>query len=83
MTNLYIPRDESFSGCLIQLVDDVEFWFPPGNGSIVEYRAASRLGNYDFDYNRKRIKVSHSYNLNLVLDTIAVMHMMTQGILYL
>lgn len=40
-----------------QLVDDVEFWFPPGNDSIVEYRSASRLGNFDFDYNRKRIKV--------------------------
>jgi uncharacterized protein (DUF1499 family) len=42
----------------IQLVDDVEFWFPPGKNTIVEYRSASRLGNYDFDYNRKRIKVS-------------------------
>lgn len=42
----------------IQLVDDVEFWFPPGRNSIVEYRAASRLGNYDFDYNKKRIKVT-------------------------
>lgn len=42
---------------LMQLVDDVEFWFPPGKSSIVEYRSASRLGNFDFDYNRKRIKV--------------------------
>ena len=40
-----------------QFVDDVEFWFPPGKGSIVEYRSASRLGNFDFDVNRKRIKV--------------------------
>ncbi|KAL7238680.1 hypothetical protein ACSBR2_004722 [Camellia fascicularis] len=39
------------------LVDDVEFWFPPGEKSIVEYRSASRLGNFDFDANRKRIKV--------------------------
>ncbi|KAI8023189.1 hypothetical protein LOK49_LG03G02479 [Camellia lanceoleosa] len=38
------------------LVDDVEFWFPPGKKSIVEYRSASRLGNFDFDANRKRIK---------------------------
>ncbi|XP_028097607.1 uncharacterized protein LOC114297394 [Camellia sinensis] len=38
------------------LVDDVEFWFPPGEKSIVEYRSASRLGNFDFDANRKRIK---------------------------
>lgn len=37
-------------------VDDVEFWFPPGKKSLVEYRSASRLGNYDFDINRKRIK---------------------------
>ncbi|KAF2282666.1 hypothetical protein GH714_043776 [Hevea brasiliensis] len=41
---------------ILGLVDDVEFWFPPGNNSIVEYRSASRLGNFDFDYNRKRIK---------------------------
>ncbi|XP_044493990.1 uncharacterized protein LOC123217220 [Mangifera indica] len=41
---------------ILGLVDDVEFWFPPGKESIVEYRAASRLGNFDFDYNRKRIK---------------------------
>ncbi|KAL4621661.1 hypothetical protein ACB092_06G245200 [Castanea dentata] len=41
---------------ILGLVDDVEFWFPPGRNSIVEYRAASRLGNYDFDYNKKRIK---------------------------
>lgn len=37
-------------------VDDVEFWFPPGNRSIVEYRSASRLGQTDFDANRKRIR---------------------------
>ena len=41
----------------MQFVDDVEFWFPPGKDSIVEYRSASRLGNFDFDINRKRIKV--------------------------
>nr|XP_023916267.1 uncharacterized protein LOC112027847 [Quercus suber]POF05771.1 hypothetical protein CFP56_43522 [Quercus suber] len=41
---------------ILGLVDDVEFWFPPGKNSIVEYRSASRLGNYDFDYNKKRIK---------------------------
>lgn len=40
-----------------QFVDDVEFWFPPNKGSTVEYRSASRLGNFDFDLNRKRIKV--------------------------
>ncbi|PSS11816.1 Serine/threonine-protein kinase C70.05c [Actinidia chinensis var. chinensis] len=41
---------------ILGLVDDVEFWFPPGKKSIVEYRSASRVGNFDFDANRKRIK---------------------------
>ncbi|XP_074279961.1 uncharacterized protein LOC141605182 [Silene latifolia] len=41
---------------ILGFVDDVEFWFPPGKKSIVEYRSASRLGSFDFDVNRKRIK---------------------------
>ncbi|XP_022770289.1 uncharacterized protein LOC111313792 [Durio zibethinus] len=41
---------------ILGFVDDVEFWFPPGKNSIVEYRSASRIGNFDFDVNRKRIK---------------------------
>ncbi|XP_061348607.1 uncharacterized protein LOC133293986 [Gastrolobium bilobum] len=41
---------------ILGLVDDVEFWFPPDKDSIVEYRSASRFGNFDFDVNRKRIK---------------------------
>ncbi|CAM8994245.1 unnamed protein product [Rhodiola kirilowii] len=41
---------------ILGLVDDVEFWFPPGKDSIVEYRSASRMGIMDFDANRKRIK---------------------------
>ncbi|KAI4356807.1 hypothetical protein L6164_000795 [Bauhinia variegata] len=41
---------------ILGFVDDVEFWFPPGKNSTVEYRSASRLGNFDFDVNRKRIK---------------------------
>ncbi|KAJ1407222.1 hypothetical protein SESBI_24546 [Sesbania bispinosa] len=41
---------------IMGFVDDVEFWFPPDRDSIVEYRSASRLGNFDFDVNRKRIK---------------------------
>ncbi|KAK6162491.1 hypothetical protein DH2020_002332 [Rehmannia glutinosa] len=41
---------------IMGFVDDVEFWFPPGKKSIVQYRSASRLGNFDFDINRKRIK---------------------------
>ncbi|XP_057805706.1 uncharacterized protein LOC131020720 [Salvia miltiorrhiza] len=41
---------------LLGFVDDVEFWFPPGKKSVVQYRSASRVGNFDFDVNRKRIK---------------------------
>ncbi|CAN1157791.1 hypothetical protein LINPERHAP2_LOCUS21756 [Linum perenne] len=42
---------------VLGLVDDVEFWFPAGGKSIVEYRSASRFGDIDFDVNRKRIKM--------------------------
>jgi uncharacterized protein (DUF1499 family) len=42
----------------MQFVDDVEFWFPPGKKSVVEYRSASRSGFKDFDINKKRIKAS-------------------------
>ncbi|CAN8254094.1 unnamed protein product [Cochlearia groenlandica] len=41
---------------ILGLVDDVEFLFLPGKNSTVEYRSASRKGNFDFDVNRKRIK---------------------------
>uniref|UniRef100_A0A803KYW1 DUF1499 domain-containing protein n=1 Tax=Chenopodium quinoa TaxID=63459 RepID=A0A803KYW1_CHEQI len=41
---------------IMGFVDDVEFWFPSGKKSIVQYRSASRLGSFDFDMNRKRIK---------------------------
>ncbi|KAK3033916.1 hypothetical protein RJ639_033551 [Escallonia herrerae] len=41
---------------ILGFVDDVEFWFPPAKKSIVQYRSASRLGSFDFDINRKRIK---------------------------
>ncbi|KAM7472110.1 hypothetical protein LguiA_010293 [Lonicera macranthoides] len=41
---------------ILGFVDDVEFWFPPGKKPIVQYRSASRKGNFDFDVNRKRIK---------------------------
>ena len=37
-------------------VDDVEFFFPPGDDNRVEYRSASRLGQSDFGINRKRIQ---------------------------
>ncbi|KAK7260242.1 hypothetical protein RIF29_26130 [Crotalaria pallida] len=45
-----------YQSSILGLVDDVEFWFRPGKGSTVEYRSASRVGNFDFDLNRKRIK---------------------------
>lgn len=41
---------------ILGLVDDVEFWFPPGKKSLVQYRSASRKGSFDFDANKKRIK---------------------------
>ncbi|OAE20233.1 hypothetical protein AXG93_3960s1240 [Marchantia polymorpha subsp. ruderalis] len=41
---------------LLKFIDDVEFWFPPGGRSLVEYRSASRVGSQDFNINRKRIK---------------------------
>lgn len=41
---------------ILGFVDDVEFWFPPGKKSLVQYRSASRQGNVDFDVNKKRIK---------------------------
>jgi len=37
-------------------IDDVEFFFPGGKRDLVEYRSASRIGDSDFDINRKRIK---------------------------
>ncbi|CAL0324564.1 unnamed protein product [Lupinus luteus] len=52
-----------YQSSILGFVDDVEFWFPPGKGSTVEYRSASRMGNFDFDVNRKRIKA-----LRLVLE---------------
>ncbi|KAG6500533.1 hypothetical protein ZIOFF_040381 [Zingiber officinale] len=51
-TPLIAERREDY----IRFIDDVEFWFPPGKNSIVEYRSASRTGNFDFDVNKKRIK---------------------------
>ncbi|KAE9610738.1 hypothetical protein Lalb_Chr07g0189801 [Lupinus albus] len=52
-----------YQSSILGFVDDVEFWFPPGKDSRVEYRSASRMGNFDFDVNRKRIKT-----LRLVLE---------------
>ncbi|QCE02921.1 uncharacterized protein LOC114166324 [Vigna unguiculata] len=56
-----VEREEDYirveyQSSILGFVDDVEFWFPPDKGSTVEYRSASRMGNFDFDLNRKRIK---------------------------
>jgi hypothetical protein len=48
----------------MQFVDDVEFWFPPGNKPIVQYRSASRSGFIDFSANKKRVKVKLFTYLN-------------------
>ncbi|XVF73399.1 hypothetical protein PTKIN_Ptkin12aG0198700 [Pterospermum kingtungense] len=42
---------------ILGFVDDVEFWFPSGKNSTVEYRSASRFGNFDFDVNRNRKRI--------------------------
>mmetsp|Transcript_9269 Transcript_9269/g.30611 ORF Transcript_9269/g.30611 Transcript_9269/m.30611 type:complete len:226 (+) Transcript_9269:20-697(+) len=49
---LYVEYESPLMG----FVDDVEFWFPSKDKSIMEYRSASRLGESDGDINRKRIK---------------------------
>ncbi|KAK5783420.1 hypothetical protein PVK06_037928 [Gossypium arboreum] len=41
---------------IIGIVDDVEFWFPPGKKSMVEYRSASGIGNFDFDALRMELE---------------------------
>ncbi|RLN17247.1 uncharacterized protein C2845_PM02G40850 [Panicum miliaceum] len=42
-------------------VDDLEFWFPPGNKAIVQYRSASRSGFVDFNANKKRVKAEYKH----------------------
>lgn len=44
-----------FRSRVFRFVDDVEFWFPEGEG-IVHVRSASRLGYSDFGVNRKRVE---------------------------
>lgn len=44
-----------YSSPTFGFIDDVEFWFP-GRNSEVEYRSASRVGESDFNINRKRIR---------------------------
>jgi uncharacterized protein (DUF1499 family) len=48
---LYVECTSEWMG----YVDDVEFYFPPGE-KIIHVRSASRLGSSDFGVNRKRIE---------------------------
>ena len=41
-------QEEDMTCCVVQFVDDVEFWFPPGHRSLVEYRSASRTEGIGF-----------------------------------
>ncbi|XP_016694296.1 uncharacterized protein [Gossypium hirsutum] len=61
----YVPVE--YESPILGIVDDEEFWFPPGKKSMVEYRSASQIGNFDFDANRKRIKVKSSNKLNTTI----------------
>ena len=36
--------------------EDMEFYFPEGSGSVVEYRSASRVGQDDKNSNRRRVR---------------------------
>ncbi|KAI8467803.1 MAG: hypothetical protein J3K34DRAFT_429293 [Monoraphidium minutum] len=49
---LYVEYESPTFG----FIDDVEFFFVPGEFSRVEYRSASRIGESDGQVNRKRIK---------------------------
>ncbi len=48
-----------FTSQLMGFVDDVEFYFPPGE-SVVHVRSASRLGESDLGANRQRIEAIRS-----------------------
>jgi uncharacterized protein (DUF1499 family) len=61
----------------VQFVDDVEFWFPPGKKSIVQYRSASRSGLKDFGTNKKRVQASaHLSYLTVYILTNSVPYFM-------
>jgi uncharacterized protein (DUF1499 family) len=44
-----------YASALLGFVDDVEFYFPPGD-NVIHVRSASRLGYSDLGVNRKRIE---------------------------
>lgn len=54
-----------FTSALFRFVDDVEFYFPPEQDGekVIHIRSASRIGNFDFGANRKRIeKIRNRFN---------------------
>ncbi|KAL1142315.1 hypothetical protein V6Z11_A11G089300 [Gossypium hirsutum] len=52
----YTPKIVEKKDDYVLIVDDVEFWFPPGKKSMVEYRSASGIGNFDFDALRMELE---------------------------
>ena len=59
MTENYIHAE--VRSALWRFVDDVEF-FLDENARLVHFRSASRVGNYDFAVNRKRMQgISEKY----------------------
>lgn len=48
-----------FTSRLMRYIDDVEFYFSPGE-KIIQVRSASRLGHSDMGVNRKRIETLRS-----------------------
>jgi uncharacterized protein (DUF1499 family) len=53
-----------FRSLVFNFVDDVEFFFPPGE-RIIHVKSASRTGYYDFGVNRRRVEQLRSAFENL------------------
>ena len=53
-----------FRSLVFNFVDDVEFFFPPGE-RIIHVKSASRTGYYDFGVNRRRMEQLRSAFENL------------------
>ena len=58
-TRIITERDDyihaEFVSAFFRFVDDVEFYLDD-EGKRIEFRSASRIGNYDFGVNRKRME---------------------------
>ena len=44
-----------FRSSIFQFIDDVEFYFPPGQ-NVIHVKSASQSGYYDFGANRRRVE---------------------------